>query len=215
LLRGLVVLSGAHSFVLSRSRLGMVMPQWCHHGRALGPPVGARGPHRQPATDQTASSGGATGAVRCRLPRRPIVPLPPTAARSLPAVASQAIGFAENLDRRPLATDRRLSRTTGQSRNRGFTGSATCPLGSSALFRPPFQWARQADRPVHAAGRCRLVRTAGTCAGLPPHRGSRDLSGWPHGLRSGREPRGGGTRGHSWRAQCERPGGTPATETDW
>jgi hypothetical protein len=32
--------------------------------QGLGVPVGARGPHRQPATDQTASSGGATGALR-------------------------------------------------------------------------------------------------------------------------------------------------------
>jgi hypothetical protein len=50
------------------------------------------------------------------------------------------------------------------------TDSATCQLGPSALFRPPFQEPRLAARSVRASGRCRLARTAGTCAGLPPHR---------------------------------------------
>ena len=36
-----------------------------------------------------------TGAARCRLPRRFIVPLPAAVSRSLPPVASYAIGFAE------------------------------------------------------------------------------------------------------------------------
>ena len=42
-----------------------------------------------------AHSGQAAGTARCRLPRRTIVPLPATASRSLPAVASHAIGYAE------------------------------------------------------------------------------------------------------------------------
>jgi hypothetical protein len=37
----------------------------------------------------------ALGAVRSRLPRRSIVPLPAAVSRSLPAVASHAIGYAE------------------------------------------------------------------------------------------------------------------------
>jgi hypothetical protein len=45
-------------------------------------------------------TGHASGAGRCRLPRRPIVGLAAAASRALPAVASHAVGFA---DLRPAA----------------------------------------------------------------------------------------------------------------
>src|SRR5215211_3304291 len=44
LLRGLVVLSGAHSFCPSpMSVLGMMVPRWCHHGRGCGCAPGRSG----------------------------------------------------------------------------------------------------------------------------------------------------------------------------
>src|SRR5215467_9128427 len=82
--------------------------------RPWGPRSARAGPNRQPATDRTVSSGDATGAMRCRLPRRPIVPLP--------AVASQAIGFAEIWTRRPLARGSAPVEDDGAEQEPGFYG---------------------------------------------------------------------------------------------
>src|SRR5215212_910705 len=111
----------------------MVMPQWCHHGRALGSRSARAGLTASPRLIRPPHP--AARPVLC-VPSSspPNCPAPPAASRSLPAVASQAIGLA---DLNPAARDRRLSRTTEQSRNWGFTGSAKVfQLGSeSGIWR--------------------------------------------------------------------------------
>ena len=58
-------------------------------------PVARRARAMQVITHQSGSPDDATGAGAVPSSRRSIVPLPGTASRSLPAVASHAIGFAE------------------------------------------------------------------------------------------------------------------------
>jgi hypothetical protein len=68
-------------------------------------PAGPRRPSRsQPAADLLGSLGPATGAGRCRLPRRSSVPLPAAASRSLPLVASLRDQLALNQDATPTGS---------------------------------------------------------------------------------------------------------------
>jgi len=59
-------------------------------------PVARRARAMQVITHQSGSPDDATGAGAVPSSRRSIVPLPATASRSLPPVASHAIGFAES-----------------------------------------------------------------------------------------------------------------------
>jgi hypothetical protein len=57
--------------------------------------AGARRLNREVAADQRGPLGMPSGAAMVRLPRHKIVPLAAAMSRSLPAVASHAIGYAE------------------------------------------------------------------------------------------------------------------------
>ena len=130
-----------------RRPLALGRPRPSHAGpRGRSPLISQAHPATQPGS-------------RCTVPssRRSIVPLPATVSRSLPTVASQAIGFAEprHGTRSPGfgACGKDGADRNGQAGGGHASLRAVCPLSCACLITDSDSWAWACPRPaMRAAG---------------------------------------------------------------